>query len=1551
MITVQVRPGTVARFPDGTKEADIQEAVAREFPPTGEDIDRWVTEDPDFTPTQQQFESYAEFAKTKPVDWMETVMSAVPMLAGRLGDAVAAGVGEGAALNPLNWAEALGQGNRALIGMAVESANPNSPAFRFRNWLMNDGDPKARYMQFLEARAFNKQTLDLEAGKDTTIAPLGTTNPKFTTGASDLLDLSAIIPASKLSLAARIGSRTVGTAAKAAGHAVAGIARPIEAGLHAAGDAVTATLGVAPETLRTAAVGVGAGGVAAGAPGLAAIAAAPALATKVRQAGEVLAEAGQGLISQPSRIGPLERIGILPNASKMDKVIGAAGRAGGDALLQGGLRAAAGAVEGAVIGGGLGYYAGGEEGAAAGIGTGGLLGAGGATLARGIDLATGSAAREARLGDLGRHIASLPDAEKARWERLVQTNGPDVASTVMDGVALARGTLGDMGVNLLTADEFKAKHGDIARGVETVVGDTPTIDLNIDVLGKDTDTVAYTLGHELFHGFDQADQLKGKVDSVRAAISGQWVRNGDTGVLTKISDGLLTDADIEARFAEYRAKAPKATADEMGKMGDIKAKADFIVDELAGEYLGRLIAGGNPDALLRGFGGNRQLLDYMLLRRAGGMLDRAAERLGGLGARSVDSVLFPGLKEASPLLNAMLRDLVRARRALDKRIEVVTEGRGLEVRSQDLKVPDLAQRAVDAGFAEKDATTGAVQWRTVADDKVQGERQRQAILDAVTKTPGDARVVDGKVQGRFSPEQLDAIAASMRVPNKVVEMLRAFSESMRTGRVLEVEYGKATTKKQMRNGKYKSVYSTMGLRRRMLTVYNILTNEDGALYARILDVSQLDSVAADRAARGALGPWGKDAVGFVRDFERYAQNLGAIEPPHTSTLFGGDKAKAEFLHDFLLSQEKGGSRLIRSFRLDRVTETRDTGRTMPMGESVWTQARMRWMPAEKVGENVSTTSNSEWSILRSPSGNSRLYAPSGELHGVYKTQAEAEAAANADRIPGNPSHSVEVVKDMFPGADEAATRAMSNIEPVPQESMARFMPADQAEIARYNEILATMPGKLAIIPPSRGAIVIREGVLNTPPISGRRRERLDKVYRAIDSGGASVRVGALVEGGETEMGIPKTLRGLEPKVFVNVPITQTDLRRPRPADWNKPMVVTGNPHLVDFVRPHPSWDQFIKVVRIKPVHRGNARVNAAVASAINYANEIGARILVTTFRSLGAWAAARYTDVLPIDPKHPEFSKYWTPNKDPRPTDPKRIPDWSPFRPTQAAIEKLKESGWMTQKARYGKGTSAWYWPSSSKIHPEIAANVSPDTRLEFCDLLHKGCTACRNCQKLTYPEAHDAPVWGLTDEPFCDHACPNCFVRQGQSGVKGRKGISLGQNAKQGGFGQPDLGDTFKQTIDTLQAAVRGPGRDAWIDDVREFFRLPAEEQEKMIANLMHDGRITDAQADAALSEIRGVDTAPATQAKRFMPVDWDEFRERLSDDLDSYYPARNTGQRDYDTLDLVDRFIDYASKAPEGTAMPALIKGYDDMDASKAKVRRLKKTLAEIAPPIPAP
>jgi len=1018
----QVQVGAqVVEFPDSVSQNEAQRILADQFPATGEDI-AGAMQDPAFTPTQEDYLKFEQFSKTKQTDWINTAAQAADAAIGMISGAVSQGA-QGAAANPLNYIEGFAQGTRQLYGLAAQSQDPSSPLFKFKDLVAGSGTPESRYQQFLEARDFANTTARLERGEEGVWVPPEYTNPEYVQGVSMILDPTLFVPGvGEILGAGKLATRAVGKGAQLTGRAVAGAARPLERVAGAAERMTAEALGMTPEALRTAASTAGIAGALGIAPEAAAFAAIPAGIRTAREAGEALAMAGENLMTQPSRIGPLEAIGAAPGANLRQRMLGVVGQYGGDAALDASLRGLAGGIEGGVIGTGLGYLSGGEEGAAAGLGAGAVQGAAGAIGGRAYQKLTGKAAAEARAGDLGRFIDSQQDpTTKALFERVRDTHGVDTASALMDVEGLVKGRFGDVDVKYLSDTDFVDQYKGRARGVQVEVGDRPTIVINADILGKGKgDSPLYTLGHELFHALEKSEQLAGGATEIKNALVGRWIQEGD--IIRKLADGAFNDAEIEARFNEYRDKlsagSPQRAA-ELAQFDTINKKADYIASELAAEHFAALIAGQKPDAMLKGFSGlTRQLLDAALTQNASKAIANAAASIERtFGVKPTDSVLFPDLKQASPQVNAMLRDLVRARRKLDEKIMLDDSRGGRVLKPEDVSNPLAAKELVDLGLAEQ-MPDGSI--RNLSSDEIRArdDKDLTSLRSITEKIPG-ARMVDGEITGRFSPDQLSAIEQSQTISSRMKDKIRAVNLAIENGNSLFVTYFAAL--KRVRNKltkKYSPKYDS-GIRvsEREFSPYSFKITKADNPVVNAIDITKVRNELSKLLKKdGSIGGLWNNTDGFMTDLARYFTNLDQREGARRSAeIFGVEKAK--FLGDFVGAAEKGGSKFVRSFRLDRVGSMSPMDFKAKFSEEAYQLSKQRWMPAETIGDKSVINSDEGYRIISG--AKHKLYGPDGKLIGIYDTQTQAERKADATQARLQP----EVRQQQYPARDEVRQAA------------------------------------------------------------------------------------------------------------------------------------------------------------------------------------------------------------------------------------------------------------------------------------------------------------------------------------------------------------------------------------------------------------------------------------------------------------------------------------------------------------------------------------------------
>jgi ribosomal protein S20 len=1018
----QIQVGSqVVEFPDSVGQDEAQRVLAEQFPATGEDI-AGAMRDPAYKPSVDDYLKFEEFSKNKQTDWVNTIAQSVDAAAGMIGGAISQGA-QGAAANPLNYIEGAAQGTRQLYGLVAQSQDPASPLFKFKDLVAGTGTPESRYNQFLEARDFANTTARLERGEEGLFVPPELTNPEFVQGVSMILDPTLALPGiGEVFGAGKLATRAVGKGTQLAGRAIAGAARPLERVAGAAERMTAEALGMAPEALRNTAATAGLAGALGIAPEAAAFAAIPAGIRTAREAGEALTRAGENLMTQPSRIGPLEAIGAAPGANLRQRMLGVVGQYGGDAALDASLRGLAGGIEGAAIGTGLGYLSGGQEGAAAGLGSGGVQGAAGALGGRMYQKLTGAAAKEARAGDLGRFIDAQQDpTTKALFERVRDAHGVDTASALMDVGDLVKGQFGDIDIRYLSDADFVDQYKGRARGVQVEIGDRPTIVINADILGKGKgDSPLYTLGHELFHALEKSQQLSGGATEIKNALVGRWIQEGD--VIRKLADGVFNDAEIEARFNEYRDKLAagnKQRADDLAQFDTINKKADYIASELAAEHFAALIAGQKPDAMLKGFTGlSRQLLDAALTQNASKAIANAAASIERtFGVKPTDSVLFPDLKQASPQVNAMLRDLLRARKRLDEKIMLESEQGGRVLKPEDVANPLAGRELVDMGVAEQ-MPDGTIRNLSTDEIRARDDKDMSSLRSIAENIPG-ARVVDGAFMGRFSPEQLSAIDQSQSISSRMKDKIRGVNAAMDAGNSIHVVYSAALKRAYNRITKKYSPKYDSGIRvseREVLPYAFYLSKADNPL-VKVIDITKVrNALTKELTKDGSIGGLWNNTDGFMADLAKYFTNLDQKEGARRSYEIFGD-AKARFLGDFVNAQEKGGRKFVRDLRLDRIGSMSPMDFRARISEDAIQLSKQRWMPAETIGDKSVINSDEGYRIISG--AKHKLYGPDGKLIGIYDTQTQAERKADATQARLQP----EVRQQQYQTRDEVRQTA------------------------------------------------------------------------------------------------------------------------------------------------------------------------------------------------------------------------------------------------------------------------------------------------------------------------------------------------------------------------------------------------------------------------------------------------------------------------------------------------------------------------------------------------
>ena len=1000
-------------FDQGTPESVIQDVIKRDFPRNGQDVAYEIAQLPGFSKkiSDEDFVLYEDYLDKKKTDYVSAFAGGVSGIAETVGKGVA-GIFQLRNLDPRvatsTAIEGAAQGTRDLYGMIAQSTDPTSYMFKFTNWLNGTGTVQDRKAQWIEANEFTERSERIARGEEAIVPGI---NPAFVNAdvrnAIGLVaDPSVLIPG--LNVGAQ-GAKVVGAGLRAGGRVAQAVTRPLVSAIDRVGEVASEALGTKLDSVRNVAAGTGISGLALGVPGVSQAAAVIGGVEAVSKLGRVAEQAGEQLLQAPTRIGPLESIGRAPNATSIDRALGRVGRFGGDDLIDIGTRSLAGAVEGATIGGLLGGLSQGEEGFAAGIGSGGALGAGAAGLVRGVQKASGVAARQARENDYQIFRDGLDEADQSKFDTIVKNSGIDGAVQVMDTAGIIRGKFNDAEIRFLTSEEFTKEHGANARGVKivNVEAQRPVVKINVDKISSER-----TAFHELFHVFKAIDNLRPAAEKVERTIVGNWIidKNGDS---VQTSPGFMDEAQILSRFDEYASKL--ADNDPARKINTVAEKAAFVGEELASEYMSKMIAGSSTDSMLRGFDDfTRTIVDRALLNNNEGFLRRTAQSLG-LGSKPIESLLFNNLQEASPALNAQLRDMVRMRRNMDKKLELADEVQVTNIQKKDLSNPVAAQLAVEMNIAEKGAD-GVTRMKL---DDVMSQEDKVSLdsLKSVIKSTPVAdvnaprmRELDGKIVGDgISDAQLAAIQSSPNILDKVKQSFALIKSAIENGEVLYIRNGKATKKITSRlTGKTLTRYND-GVRivERDGVPYSLAENKAGELYLDIFDISKARRNAMDLASKDRLGPYQADFQAFYGDLVRYLNNLSDPVNRVPSKELLGDAEKAAYLTDFFGQKEGDGkaSKFIRSLTLDRMVEMRPTGERVRMTESAYDLNKARFMPAENLGETkVFDAPDTGFRIIAKGNKHS-LYAPTGERLGIYDTQAGAERKANITAAKFSPEFS------------------------------------------------------------------------------------------------------------------------------------------------------------------------------------------------------------------------------------------------------------------------------------------------------------------------------------------------------------------------------------------------------------------------------------------------------------------------------------------------------------------------------------------------------------------
>ena len=389
-------------------------------PLTGEELAE-KAKDPNYTMDRGQYSRFIEFKKTEDRGILDDIgmlaeggMHIFEQIAKTVGSAKDHPLDSLVKLGP-SGVEALWQGTRNMYGMVAQSADPTSKFFRFKSAITGE-DSDQGYNQYLEARQFNRESIELAEGKRTILVNKDYIDHEMTQAMSYIADPSLFIPFAKIGglglraigmgeraalLAARAGaikSRIIGGTLKYMvgkpiefiGGATRGV---IDYGISAGSLATEAVTGLSArevaQTVRMGSLGTTAASLAGhSAPIISDVSnayiaggAAQGLGQALGAIGSQMQRGPRGFVSYAKAALEADKAILSPHAQNLLKLIN-----GVDPLISLTADIAKGSSHGVLIGAGLGYgnagYEGMWQGAGAGMALGGVGGLAGGMLSR-----------------------------------------------------------------------------------------------------------------------------------------------------------------------------------------------------------------------------------------------------------------------------------------------------------------------------------------------------------------------------------------------------------------------------------------------------------------------------------------------------------------------------------------------------------------------------------------------------------------------------------------------------------------------------------------------------------------------------------------------------------------------------------------------------------------------------------------------------------------------------------------------------------------------------------------------------------------------------------------------------------------------------------------------------------------------------------------------------------------------------------------------------------------------------------------------------------------
>jgi hypothetical protein len=821
--------------------------------------------------------------------------------------------------------------------------------------------------QNYQMQAVDKINAERAQGKSIIGLPEGTFAPKAAEAASMVLDPTLAVPfIGPGAKAAGVAGRGLKATSKVAGGietAARATGGAIDLGVEKIGEGVQRVLpGVnAPKTVGAITTGAAAIGIPGAFPIGAKIAGVRAGAEAVERGAQAVRIAGEEAMTGPSRMTVMER--VAKNQKNPEWLRKAANNSiVSSPITQGaaelGLETGKGAVKSAAVGAGLGYVAsGGEE---EGIGGGAVIGGGLGTVGGMIKGVAAIPAKKAlaKQGDVNRLFARQVDLgldvnKIADYVR--KDNRPFLDAATLQMMAP------DVQVEFHGRDSFMMPEnaGINAAGVVKAVPDksgTTRLLVNMDDMRSSGDTVK----HEIMHAIMKSPAIN-KAEG-RMAVMSEYGEEGLRRFGNEYARRLLegerqgrgapTEAEVRAKANELREGSQRS---EPGA-GDL----DWIADEVLAEQFVGEFRGKDLDSLRRKTipGTNLLSLQEGYLAPVGRLLNKFGIDTTGPKPTNIDTLfkdnpLVPS-KQLRELTTRWFRDRDKYLDGLDKAEKqkdvVLVPGAGnknlannpaikfTRNRKTNLEENDFAVKFPDGTVRAKDpASILAVDKARVAD--VARMYDPNAVLERGSPEFGVKIQSDGKpyVGGPKLPEAFYNLDSFNDFTKEVAKTLE---DSRQEGRTFAVWYQKIGTGE---DGSWaQSVKRGLGnikVGQSELSFLGWRLSKAGNILAQAVDVSALRGRMLDfaRGGKGRINEiWGGDLASYEKDVMQYLDNhannrpgdegLGTAKRDAINYLFGITNVANKGVNPMYAEGRPPGS-LVKSYRLDRIANSRDTGRT------------------------------------------------------------------------------------------------------------------------------------------------------------------------------------------------------------------------------------------------------------------------------------------------------------------------------------------------------------------------------------------------------------------------------------------------------------------------------------------------------------------------------------------------------------------------------------------------------------------------------------------------